>query len=317
MNVMTAGLQMFVMFLLILTGYFCYKTHLISKENNACLSRLVVNVFNPAMIFSSVLGNSGSGTVDSIPLLFLVSAGIFLFLIIMSKIFVRIFHETGDQKRITELLYIFANVGFVGIPVVKALLGTDKLIYVAVFILEYNILVYTYGISLLKRGAKEKEPPKAAFQLSSLKPLVNPGTIACIATLFIFITGISLPQPLGDGLQYLANATTPISLIVIGVSLGIQADLVSLFTSGKRYLFCLCKLLLLPILGTLLLKRLPLSDIMCQVYMIMMAMPSGNLILMLVEENGMEGRECSYRIILSTLMSILTIPILVFLYPYL
>ena len=95
MNVMTAGLQMFVMFLLILTGYFCHKAHMISQENNACLSRLVVNVFNPAMIFSSVLGNSGNGTVDSIPLLFLVSAGIFLFLIILSKILVRIFRETN------------------------------------------------------------------------------------------------------------------------------------------------------------------------------------------------------------------------------
>ena len=153
--------------------------------------------------------------------------------------------------------------------------------------------------------------------MSTLKPLVNPGTIACVATLFIFVTDIVPPQPLSDGLQYLANATTPISLIVIGVSLGIQADLVSLFTSGKRYLFCLCKLLVIPIIGTLFLKRLPISDVMCQVYMIMMAMPCGNLILMLVEESGRDGRECSYRIILSTLLSILTIPILVFLYPYL
>lgn len=315
MNVMTAAQQMFVIFLLIIVGFLCYKKNLISEANNACLSKLVINVFNPAMIFSSVLGNAAAGTKDSIASLFLVSAGIFLFLILSAKILVHFTRNTPDQKHITELLYLFANVGFVGIPVVKALLGTDKLLYAAIFILEYNVLIYTYGIGLLEAG--DRAGKKKRFQLANLKPLFNMGTLACVATLIVFLTGFTIPGPIADGLQYLANGTTPVSLLVIGVSLGAQDSILALFSNWRRYVFCLWKLVLIPLAGTFLLKRLPISPDMCQTYMIMMAMPCGNLVLMLVKEHGLDGKECAYTIILSTLLSVLSIPLLVFLYPYL
>lgn len=320
MNVMTAAVQMFIIFLLIIVGFTCYKTHLITKENNACLSRLVANVFNPAIIFSSVLENASSGTNDSVPVLFLTAGGIFLFLIITGKILSHFSKNSLEQKHLTELMYIFANVGFIGIPIVKALLGSDKLIYVAIFILEYNILIYTYGTFLLQHkenNNKNTNKKRAVFQLSALKPLLNMGTLACTATLIVFLTGISLPAPLSDSLKYLANATTPLSLMVIGVSLGAQESLLALFTNAKRYLFCLWKLVLIPLLGTFLLKRLPVSEALQQTYMIMMAMPVGNLVLMLVKENGMDDTECACTITLSTLLSVITIPVMVFFYPYL
>lgn len=315
MNVLASGQQMFVMFLLIVVGYFCYKKNLITAENNACLSRLVVNVFNPAMIFSSVLANTSTQTDDSVPALFIAATGIFLFLIFTATILTRFSSGTNDQKHLTLLMYVFANVGFIGIPVVKALLGADKLIYVAVFILEYNILIYTYGVWLLKRGSSSAT--SRGFRLASLKPLCNMGTLACVATLIVFLGNITIPTPLADGLQHLANATTPLSLIVIGVSLGIQGHILSLFTNMRRYVFCLWKLVLIPLAGTWILKRLPFSETLYQTYMLMMAMPVGNLTLMLAKQYGLPEEEGSNTIILSTLLSVLTIPLLVLLYPVL
>lgn len=311
---MTAGIQMFIIFLLIVIGFICCKVGLIDKKNNACLSRLVVNVFNPAMIFSSVLGNAAEGTRDSIFTVFLVSAGIYLFLIIIAKPLSRLSGKTLAQRHVAELLYIFANVGFIGIPVVKALLGSDKLIYVAIYMLEFNILVYTYGMYLLHHTEDSK---KTAFRLSDLKPLFNMGTLACAATLFIFLSNLSLPSPVADTLQYLANATTPLSLIVIGVSLGLQENISVLFTNIRRYLFCICKLILLPVVGTFVMKRLPISEDLCQTYMVMLAMPTATIVLMMTEDAGIDGTECAHSISLSTLLSVLTIPLLVLLYPYL
>lgn len=305
---------MFIIFLLIVVGFVCCKTHLIDKKNNACLSRLVINVFNPAMIFSSVLGNAASGTRDSILTVFLVSAGIYLFLVIIAKPLARLSGSTLEQRHVAELLYIFANVGFVGIPVVKALLGSDKLIYVAIYMLEFNILVYTYGMYLLHHTKDDK---KTAFHLSDLKQLFNMGTLACAATLFIFLSNLSLPSPIVDTLQYLANATTPLSLIAIGVSLGLQENISVLFTNAKRYLFCICKLILLPVVGTFVMKRLPISEDLCQTYMVMLAMPTATIVLMMTEDAGLDGTECAHSISLSTLLSVLTIPLLVLLYPYL
>lgn len=237
MNVFTASQQMFVMFLLIIIGYLCHHYKLITAENNSFLSSLVVNIFNPATIFASVLANSGKRTVDSLATVFAVGLGIYLFLILTAKILVHFTKGSLAQKCITELMYVFANVGFIGIPIVKALLGSDKLIYVAVFILYCNILIYTYGTHTLIRGTGKES--SSGFHLSSLKPLINMGTIACTATLIVFLGGFSLPAPITDTFQTLANVTTPLSLMIIGVSVGVQGDILALFTNARRYLFCL------------------------------------------------------------------------------
>lgn len=317
MNVMTAGQQMFVIFLLMMVGFLCQRKKLVDASGSACLSRLVVNVFNPAMIFSSVLGNAAVRTEDSLVMLFAVSAGIFIFLILSAGILTRFTKSTAAEKKIQHLMYVFGNVGFVGIPVVKALLGSEKLIYVAVFILEYNLLLYSYGTFLLQKKEDSRLSLKSLFSretLTSLKPCINMGTFACAATFIVFLSGIQIPGPLSDSLMYLANATTPVSLLVIGVSLGTQEHITSLFTSGRRYLFCFWKLVAVPLIGALLLKLLPVSESLCQTYLILMAMPVGNINLMLVQQNGMDGTECARTIILTTLLSVISIPLVVWVY---
>ena len=317
MNVMTAGQQMFVIFLLMMAGFLCQRRGLIDSSGSACLSRLVVNVFNPAMIFSSVLGNAAVRTEDSLPMLFAVSAGIFIFLIATAGLLSRFAKAAEPEKKIQHLMYVFGNVGFVGIPVIKALLGSEKLIYVAVFILEYNLLLYSYGTFLLQKKENSRLSLKNLFSrktLTALKPCVNMGTLACAATFIVFLSGFQIPGPFSDSLMHLANATTPVSLLVIGVTLGMEKHITALFTSGSRYIFCFWKLFAIPLIGAFLLKLLPVSETLCQTYLILMAMPVGNINLMLVQQNGMDGNECARTIILSTLLSIISIPLVVLVY---
>lgn len=317
MNVMTAGQQMFVIFLLMMAGFLCQRRGLVDATGSACLSRLVVSVFNPAMIFSSVLGNAAVRTEDSLPMLFAVSAGIFIFLIVTAGLLSRFARTTKAEQKIQHLMYVFGNVGFVGIPVVKALLGSEKLIYVAVFILEYNLLLYSYGAFLLQKKENSRLNLSSLFSretLAALRPCINMGTFACAATFIVFLSGLRVPAPLSDSLMYLANATTPVSLIVIGVTLGMEKHITSLFTSGGRYIFCFWKLIGVPLVGAFLLKLLPVSESLCQTYLILMAMPVGNINLMLVQQNGMDGKECARTIILSTLLSVISIPLVVWAY---
>lgn len=315
MDVMVAAKQMFIIFLLIMVGYICNKVKMVSESESSVISKLVVNVFNPALIFTSVLSNANTKLDDSLQTLVLCAIGIFVFLIVTSRFLAQLFRDENGLCCVHEVMFIFSNVGFIGIPVVNALLGSDKLIYVAIVILIYNILIYTYGTYLLQSPSNGSK--KMQFHLSDLKPLINPGTVVCLITLVFFMFKIPVPSVLSDGLQYLANATTSLSLFVIGVTLGSQKHLLPLFTNAKRYLFCFLKLLVVPLVGTWLLLRLPVSDTLCQTYMVMLAMPVGNMTLLLMKEAGFDGEEGSYSIVLSTLLSVATIPILVFLYGYL
>ena len=141
---MNAGIvlkQMVVIFLLILVGYILQKKKLVTQKDGACLSKLIVEVFNPAIIVSSVIGssNNGEGNITGTVLL---AAVLFLVLILLAVPISKIFAGGREEKKIYSLIFVFSNLGFIGIPVVQSIFGKGALIYVAIFILEYNILLY-------------------------------------------------------------------------------------------------------------------------------------------------------------------------------
>lgn len=312
MDVLATLQQMGIIFLLVMTGFACSKARLINEDNNRCLSRLVINVFNPAIIMSSMTGNTDCDK-TTVPVVFLVAAGTFVFVILTGLGLSKILSREKIGQRIYQLMFVFSNVGFMGIPIIRALFGAQYLIYVAIFIFEYNVLIYTYGYSLLKAG----DGSGKKFHIKDLKPMVNMGTIACVLALIIFLAGIRLPSVFTTTLDYLGNVSIPASLMIIGVNLGSEKNIGKVFADWRLYVFCVLKLLAVPVLMIFILKKLPIPEDMCQVVSVIAAMPVGTMPLMLVKDRGLDGSFCSNGILLSTILSIGTIPAVVALYPFL
>lgn len=300
--------QMIIIFLLIMTGFVCRKAKLISDKNNHCLSQLMVYVFNPAIILSSMTGTE-TGREISIGAAFSMAAFLMIFTIIAAVLISRFLTRDRLGRKLYQLLFSFSNVGFIGIPVIRALFGTEYLIYAAVFILEYNLLIYTYGYSLL-------DEKKKRWKLRDLKPMINMGTFACAVSMFLFFTGLRMPRVINDTVNYLGDAAVPVSLLIIGVNLG-QKPLLSVFKNFRTYIFCLLKLMVIPVVEICLLKRLPVSGDLCEIYAILAAMPVGTMPQIIAVEKGIPAGQCTDTILLSTLLSILTIPLIVYLYPFL
>lgn len=307
MDALIVSKQMLILFLIMMAGYALRKTGIINDANAKCLSALVVNIFNPALIFSSAISQS-SGSPESVYLTFLIAAVSYLLLIALGKVFQRFFSPEKMVRNVYQLLFVFANVGFIGIPLANAMFGPSSLIYVAIFVLEYNLLIYTYGISLTA--------PRSTTAQSSFSPraLLNMGTVACVAAIVFFLLQIPVPEILSTPISYLGNCATPISLLVIGTSIGAQEKLSVLFTQKKLYIFCILKLLLIPFVGILVFKYLPIPEFISELTVIMLAMPCGSLTLMLVQRAGLDETECCTGIILSTIFSVVTIPLVVLIY---
>ena len=249
---MNAGIvlkQMVVIFLLILVGYILQKKKLVTQKDGACLSKLIVEVFNPAIIVSSVIGSSNNGEENITGTVFL-AAVLFLVLILLAVPISKIFAGGCEEKKIYSLIFVFSNLGFIGIPVVQSIFGKGALIYVAIFILEYNILLYTYGYLLVM-------PSDSKFHPGSLKSLLNMGTLSCLLALLIFVCHIRLPYILGTTITYLGNVATPLALIVIGISIGQQEHLYRIFCQWKLYLFLIVKMILVPLFMAVVLKDYP------------------------------------------------------------
>ena len=251
-----------------------------------------------------MIGSSNNGEENITGTVFL-AAVLFLVLILLAVPISKIFAGGCEEKKIYSLIFVFSNLGFIGIPVVQSIFGKGALIYVAIFILEYNILLYTYGYLLVM-------PSDSKFHPGSLKSLLNMGTLSCLLALLIFVCHIRLPYILGTTITYLGNVATPLALIVIGISIGQQEHLYRIFCQWKLYLFLIVKMILVPLFMAVVLKRLPISEELAQVSVILMAMPVGSMTVLLLKENHMKETLCSDSIILSSLLSIVSIPFLVY-----
>lgn len=314
--------QMLVIMLIIAAGYLARKKKIISESSLKDLSKIAADILNPAIIFSSMISNTGGKRPEFVGGIFIVAAVMFAVAIAAGWLFGRILSRDRAARAVYQMMIIFSNMGFIGIPVISSLLGREYVFYVAVYIFEYNLLFYTLGIHILDsccgerssagEPAREKGTGKSLFQ--KLKPMFNMGTLACAAALLVFISRIQVPDVIGSAVSYLGDGVIPISLLIIGADIAGQKDLGQIFKKKENYFFLLLKMFALPILCTFILKFIPMPEKVRQLSMLMMAMPVGTMNLIMIKERGIESRECSDCTILSTIASVITLPAMAAIY---
>ena len=227
-----------------LIGYLSYKKKWISDDTSSQISGLIVNIFNPALIISGVIGSVGNGNWNLVIMDLILAVILFVVLILISPAFVRILGVKKDERNIYAVMLIFSNLGFMGIPIIEELYGRGAIFYVALYTLVYNILFYTYGIYLFEKERAMQTGQKAKI-IFHWKKMINPGMVACLAALLIFAFQIDAPAPAVSFVQYLGNAAIPLSMIITGVSLA-KMPLIEVFKDIKMYQFTFLKMLVIP-----------------------------------------------------------------------
>ena len=142
--------QMIVMFLMMAVGYLCYRRQILTEEVSRKVSAIVVNVANPCMILSSALTDQqmqGKELVQTLAIVVMMYA----FLLVVAQLLPRILCIQKESRGAYAAMTVFANIGFMGFPVLAAMYGNGALLYGAVFQIPFNILIYTYGVAVLTR----------------------------------------------------------------------------------------------------------------------------------------------------------------------
>lgn len=294
----TVFFQMIAILIMIGAGFLAVKTGMMDTHTNDQMSRMIANIFNPMLVFANAANAVGSVPLHTMGIVGVIAVGMFLVFIILGMILSPVFEKDAQQRKIFQLMFVFSNLGFIGIPVVTSILGAQYVVYVTEFILIYNIILYTYGMTLIN----------GEFSVHSLKAMINPGTIFSVAALLIIVFGIQLPEFLRTAVTYLGNVASPLALAAVGFSLA-HSDFRKVFLQPRLYVFALIKLLVIPLLLLPPLKLL-VDGPFVSLCMIMFGMPVGNMPLILGLQKGMDGTTCSAAIILSTVLCVFTIPIL-------
>ncbi len=289
--------QMITLFIMMLAGYLSARAGLISPSFRRGLSSLVLSTAFPCCIVSAVL-QSGGAPGDMLVALG-VSVAFFALMIALAAILVHVVPTPKGERNLDQLMLVFTNLAFMGIPIIQALYGMQGVAMLSMFLLVFNFLVFTYGVMLLDGGGD-----------INLKQLINPGVVSALIALVFGLTGWRLPSPVESALASIGSINTPMAMMVIGASLA-HSDIRAAFTNPRLYRVSFLRLIVMPLVFIGLSLVVPISRMLTGICVIVAAMPIAGNCSMLSDIYTPEDMTASHATIVSTLLSGVTLPLLV------
>lgn len=296
--------QMTILFLMMLIGFYCRKRDILNDEANKRISALVLNVANPTLILSSSINQEVVIEGMEFVKTFFLAWAMFGVMLILGQFIPILLRTKKSEYGTYRAMTIFSNIGFMGFPLISVTYGDYALLYASLFLIPFNVLIYTYGIHIMA--------PLGKAEKFSLKKVFNVGVVSCIISLIIYLLKIPMPQVIEKTVDSMSGLTAPLSMILIGDSLT-KLNLKKLFCNVRLLIFSVIKLIVIPFVGVTFLKIFGLNPILLGVCMIMLSTPVGSMTAMLAQQYDGEYELASSGVAITTILAVGTMPLIAFL----
>ena len=306
MDIMLIFEQMLVMLFLLVAGVIAAKAGVMDEETNRRFTRFNLLIPQTCMILNSILG----ADIDMPParVLTILGTGFLMYAILAAiGLLVPILYRCKpEDKGVYSFMTIFGNVGFLGIPVAGALFGSAASLYAALLNIPFNLLAYTLGIALLSSEGK-KEP-------IHWKLLLNVPLIVSVISVVLLCLHVKLTGPLARAVDMLGDMILPSSMVIIGASLGGQ-KLKDVFGDVRVYLFAPMRLVVVPVVLWAIMHLFVKDSVFLGTMTLQGAMPVAAFATMLSIQYGGNVQMASKTVFVTTVLSVVTIPLVVGLLP--
>ncbi len=301
MSALLTKMALFV--IVILIGMFGARKKILTKDFNRGLSWLIVNVFIVAAIINSVISMDASDiALGELGIILLISSLTYVVLYLLGALTVRLLRVDEGKAPQLELLMSAINNLFVTLPVVETVYGSKGAFIIALGCIPFNLLLYSYGIARLRgKGGKFR-----------VKDILSTPLVATLAAVLLFALRIPVPTPVRSILSSLSAATVPMSMLLVGSSLG-NVDLGKALRDKSMFLLTAERFVLAPLVVFLLMKLICGDEVLRGAMVITAASPSAILVTALSLQTGRSGEYSSEGITVTTLLSMITIPLTVYL----
>lgn len=296
--------QMLMIFGIVLVGLASAKRNLWAGELDRKLSVFILNVSMPALILASVMGRDLVFEPSELLTLGLVAVVNYVILIGLACLIPQIWHVNRSRQGLARFMLAFGNVSFIGYPVCDAVFGSKAVFCASVLNIPFNLLIFTIGVSFINGGkARSAFSPKLVF---------SPCVVASLIAVAIALMGISVPEPVGQWFHLLGDLTTPCALLIIGSSLS-HIPVRDMLGNRFAYAISLLRLIVLPLVVGVVLRLLGVENFVANVAVVLSAMPIATNGIMLCLQYGKDERVMTQGLFLSTLFSVVTIPLIAYL----
>ena len=296
--------KMFLFLVLMMTGYFMARRGTLDAKFTRTASALTFNVFMVGSILGAAISMDTGLSLGSLGKLLLVVFLMQALGYVIGALMAKLLPVAKGHKVEFELLMSMGNTMFIALPIVDAVYGPTGAFYVALSCIPFNVILYTYGVLRLKSGQRDRK--------LHMKDMLSMPLAATLLSLPIILLRPPVPGVLRSLISTLSGATMPMSMIVIGASMG-SVNFLDAFRRGELYLASAVRLLLIPLLSWLVLRQLGLDQVLLMTMMIVAACPAAVLVTVLSIQYGRDSVYTAEGTLQSTVLSMVTIPLLVWL----
>lgn len=294
------------LFLLIGVGFLAVRVGLVPAQASKPFSALLMKITLPATIFAAMIRPFDSDFMSLGASVFLLGVGLFPIYAALSLPLSRLFRVPEGRRGMWCCCTTFCNNGFMGYPVAYALFGDEGLVLAVLLGIPFNLLVYSMGARMVCMDIP-KDQPGAAMSLRGI--LLTPINFVLVLSLIFYFAQLPVPTPILTPIQHLSNVTTPLSMFVTGMNLA-QGRVSDVVRDRDAITASAVRLLAFPVLTWALMGLLPMLDtLVVGVTLIVMAMPAPAVSTIMAEQYGGNTQLGARAVFLSSLLCIVTIPL--------
>jgi predicted permease len=290
--------QVLILFLILLVGYVGARVGILDTPAIRKMSEILLYITSPLLVFKSFFFTfsverlANAGWVVAISLVF------FLLSTLISRLIYAPFPEKVNP--VMRFTAIFSNCGYMGLPMLKALFGDDGVFYGSFYIVMFHMVLWTVGIRIFGVGGTAGGWKKV---------FLNPAIIAVYCGMVVFLLQIPVPDVVKGAAQAVGDMTMPLSMLIIGAVIS-TAKPKEIFNDPKVYLTSAVRLIAMPLLALLLTRLLHIPHMPAAILVTALAMPAAANITIFSEMFGKDSIFASKCVSVSTLLSILTVPVI-------
>ena len=292
-------------FIMIIMGYTLVKLKIVKSEDSKVLSMVCLYLIMPCVIINSFLIDFTPEKLKGLGL----AVGVAIVIHFVAWIFIKILGKVLNFNPVEKASVMYSNAANMVIPVVMSVLGDEWVLYSSAFVSVQLVLLWTHCKSML---SNEK-----GFELKKIYTNIN--LIAIFIGILLFITKIHIPSVLQGTLKSVGGTIAPISMIITGMIMA-GAELKKVFVNGRIYLVLFFRMILFPFIVFLIIYFTGITNVMDNGAMILLVIfiatitPTASSITQMAQVYGNNEQYAGAINIMTTVASIVTMPIMVALY---
>ena len=287
-----------VMLFLMLIGFVLTKKGILTDVGIKQITELVLRAAVPCLIINSYQRKFDPAMAKNLGIAILFSLAIHILYILIVPL---IFRKKPDKTdRINKFSVIYSNCGFMALPLIDSLYGSEGVFYAVAYVTVFNVLYWTQGIYIYTNDIK---------QLSVKKAILNPGVLGVIVGMILFFTQITLPLPIGKTVEFMASVNTPLPMIILGtylVNLNIRETLKNL----SLWVVTALRLVILPVLTIFIISFLNMETTMSMPLVLACSCPVAAVTTLFAVRYDLDSEYSSQAVSFTTLLSVITIPVI-------